>query len=80
MLRYESSVWAVLRGSLGRQKSSDSLPLSRKCFFLRGLVVFDGFSVSINALSPDESFSIRSREAFGPVAGDGGLHGESVFA
>ena len=37
------------------------------------------FSVSISAHSPDESFSIRSREAFGSVRGDEGLHGESVF-
>ena len=79
MFRYESSVWFVLRGSLGRQYSSDSQALSQENFSCVAHCPLTAFCVSINALSPDESFSIRSREAFGPVAGDGGLHEGGFF-
>ena len=75
LLRYESVVCFVLRGSMGRQESSDSLPLSWKIIFCGTRLLLVNFSVSISALSPDETFPIRSREAFGPLRGDGGWEG-----
>ena len=36
------------------------------------------FRVSISALSPDESYSIRSHEAYGSLRGDGGCIGRAI--
>ena len=60
---------------MGRQCPSASQALSQEIFFCVAQCPLTVFCVSINALSPDESFSIRSREAFGPAAGDGGCMG-----
>ena len=60
---------------MGRQESSGSQALSQWSFVLRSSMLFDSLQCLNQPHLPDESFSIRFREAFGPLRGDGGCIG-----
>ena len=54
MKRYDLGVWFVLRGSMGRQESSDSQALSQETFFC-GVLCFLAVSAPQSVPSPPTS-------------------------